>query len=231
MKALGMALEKPRQGEERGHRAPLLEPMDPRVFPATAMPDGDWWRVLWPDPDGVVAALQIEPGNTVVDVGCGDGYFTAAIARRVGAGRVIGLDLDPAMITKAQEACAASTNVAWLRADARALSHLLAAPVDYVLVANTFHGAPDPTAVAREVAAALRPGGRFAVVNWLPLARSETCVLGQPRGPRTELRMSPEQTRKAVEVAGFEREAQLELPPFHYGIIFRKTAACERPVL
>jgi len=193
------------------------------------MPDSDWWRALWPDPEGVVAALQIEPGMTVVDVGCGDGYFTAAIARRVGAGRVIGVDLDPQMLMSAQSACAGSSNVAWLLGDALALSGLLATPVDYVLVANTFHGAPNPTGLAREVAAAIRPAGRFAVVNWLPLARSETCVLGQPRGPRTELRMSPEQTRKAVEAAGFEREAQVEFPPFHYGMIFRKSASRERP--
>ena len=49
-----------------------------------------------------------------------------------------------------------------------ALSRLLSAPADYVLIANTFHGAPNKTALAREVAAALRPDGRF-IVNWHPL--------------------------------------------------------------
>ncbi len=66
------------------------------MFPATAMPDRDWWHALWPDPDWVIKALRIGQGMKVVDLDCGDAYFTAAIARQVGEGRVIGLDLDHA---------------------------------------------------------------------------------------------------------------------------------------
>lgn len=47
-----------------------------------------------------------------------------------------------------------------------ALSRLLPVGVDYVLMANTFHGVPNKAALVREVAAVLKPGGRFAVVNW-----------------------------------------------------------------
>jgi SAM-dependent methyltransferase len=196
-----------------------------RIFPATAMPDHDWWQALWPDPDGVVSALRIEPGTTVVDLGCGDGYFTAAIARQVRSGQTIGFDLDPAMLEKAKAACKGMSNCVWLLGDAMELSRLIGAQADYVLVANTFHGVPDKTALAREVVAVLKPAGRFAIVNWHPLPREETTVLGQPRGPRTELRMSPEQVRAAVEPAGLRLETILELPPFHYGTIFRKTQA------
>lgn len=194
--------------------------LEDRLFPATVMPDPDWWHALWPDPEGVVKALRIEPGMTVVDLGCGDGYFTAAIARRVGAGRVIGFDLDPAMLEQAKAACRGMTNCAWLLGDAMQLSRSVVAPVDYVLIANTFHGVPDKTALAREIAAVLGPTGRFAIVNWYPRPREATPVLGQPRGPRTELRMSPEQTRAVVEPAGFTLEALVELPPYHYGAIF-----------
>lgn len=81
-----------------------------RLFPATAMPDHDWWQALWPDPDGVIRTLRIEPGMAVVDLGCGDGYFTAAMARQAAPGAVIGLDLDPAMLEQAQIACKALTN-------------------------------------------------------------------------------------------------------------------------
>lgn len=194
-----------------------------RLFPATGMPDRNWWHALWPDPDGVIEALGIKPGMTVVDLGCGYGYFTAAMARRVGSGRVIGFDLDPDMLEQAQAACEGMANCVWLRGDAMEMSRLLGAPADYVLIANTFHGAPDKTALAREVAAALKPNGRFAIVNWYPLPREATTVLGQPRGPSTELRMSPEQTRAAVEPAGFRLETLVELPPYHYGAIFIRT--------
>ncbi|MDA8255385.1 MAG: class I SAM-dependent methyltransferase [Betaproteobacteria bacterium] len=191
-----------------------------RLFPATGMPDRDWWHALWPDPDGVIRTLRIEPGMTVVDLGCGYGYFTAAIARRVGPGRVVGFDLDPEMLEQAQAACEGMANCDWLRGDAMELTGLIGAPADYVLIANTFHGVPDKTALAREVASSLKPNGRLAIVNWYPKPREETTVLGQPRGPSTELRMSPEQTRAAVEPAGFKLEALVELPPYHYGAIF-----------
>lgn len=200
-----------------------------RLFPATSMPDQDWWQALWPDPDSVVRSLRIEPGMTVVDLGCGDGYFTAAIARQVGPGRTIGFDLDPAMLEQAKAVCDGIANCDWLLGDATELSRLIASPVDFVLIANTFHGVPDKTSLAREIAAALAPAGHFAIVNWHPVAREETPVLGQPRGPRTELRMSTEQTRAVVEPAGFELEALAELPPYHYGAIFRKAARHERP--
>ncbi|MHB1591666.1 MAG: class I SAM-dependent methyltransferase [Sulfuricella sp.] len=193
-----------------------------RLFPATSMPDQDWWQALWPDPDGIVRNLRIESGMTVVDLGCGDGYFTAAIARQVGPGRTIGLDLDPAMLEQAKAVCDGIANCDWLLGDAMELSRLIASPVDFVLIANTFHGVPDKTSLAREIAAVLAPAGRFAIVNWHPIVREKTPVLGQPRGPRTELRMSPKQTRAVVEAAGFKLETLVELPPYHYGTIFRK---------
>ncbi len=193
-----------------------------RLFPATAMPDSTWWHALWPDPDGVVAALGIAPGMTVIDLGCGDGYFTAAIARRLGTGRVVGVDLDSAMLAQAKAACAGMENCAWLLGDAMELSRLIAEPADYALIANTFHGVPDKTALAREAGVTLKAGGHFAIVNWHPIPRETTTVLGEPRGPRTELRLSPEETRAVVEPAGFKLEALVELPPYHYGAVFAR---------
>ncbi|MBS9404813.1 class I SAM-dependent methyltransferase [Halomonas sp. TRM85114] len=194
-----------------------------RMFPATAMPDREWWHALWPDPDKVVSALRIGQGIMVVDLGCGDGYFTAAIARQVGAGHVVGVDLDPVMLEQAQAAYEGMSNCSWLLGDAMALSRLLDASADYVLIANTFHGVPDKTAMAQEIAKALKPNGRLAIVNWHPLPREQTTVFGHPRGPKTAMRMSTEQTRKVVEPAGFKLETQVELPPYHYGAVFIRT--------
>ncbi|XKF15748.1 methyltransferase domain-containing protein [Halomonas sp. BLK-85] len=81
-----------------------------RLFPDSAMPDSDWWHTLGPNPDRVVRALRIGQRMTVADIGCGDGYFTAAIARQVGEGRVIGSDLDPVMLEQAQAACEGMSN-------------------------------------------------------------------------------------------------------------------------
>lgn len=192
------------------------------VFPATAMPDRDWWAALWPDPEGVLRSLGVAPGMAVVDLCCGDGYFTAPAARIV-SGQVYGVDIDPAMLerTRRELAAAGASARGLIQADARDLAAVLPRKVDYVLMANTFHGVPDKTAMARAVAEALDPGGRFAIVNWHRLPRESTVVLGEPRGPKSEMRMAPEDLRSVVEPAGFALERVVELPPFHYGAVFR----------
>lgn len=192
------------------------------IFPATGMPDRDWWAALWPDPEGTLRALGVAPDMIVLDLCCGDGWFTAPLAGLTG-GRCYGLDLDPEMLARAgDEVSRAGARVAgWVEGDARDLPALLPEKVDFVLIANTFHGVPDQTAMATAVAAVLKPGGRFAIVNWHAKPREETPVLGEPRGPRTDLRMKPAQTRAVVEPAGFALDKLVELPPFHYGAIFR----------
>ncbi|MBU2847663.1 class I SAM-dependent methyltransferase [Acidithiobacillus ferriphilus] len=190
-------------------------------FPATVMPDPDWWQALWPDPEEVIRALGVRPGMTVLDLCCGDGYFTAALARQVEDGRILGFDLDEQMLAAAASVCAGLENCTFLQGDAMDLHWLLPESVDYCLMANTFHGVPEQTALAREIARVLKPSGLFAVVNWHARPREETPVLGQVRGPRTELRMTPEQVRAVAEAAGLQPDRLIELPPYHYGALFR----------
>ncbi len=123
--------------------------------------------------------------------------------------------------TRAELEHAGTTVLDLICADARDLPKLLPGKVDYVLIANTFHGVPEKTAMARAVAAVLKPKGQLTIVNWHPLPRERTVVLEKPRGPRTDMRMSPEDVRLVVEPAGFTLERVVELPPFHYGAVFR----------
>jgi ubiquinone/menaquinone biosynthesis C-methylase UbiE len=192
------------------------------IFPATGMPDRDWWSALWPDPEGTLRTLGITPDMTVLDLCCGDGWFTAPLAALT-SGRCYGLDLDPEMLARARDevARAGAHMAGWIEGDARDLPALLPEKVDFVLIANTFHGVPDQSALATAVAAVLKPRGAFAIVNWHAKPREETSILGEIRGPRTEIRMTPEQTRAVVEPAGFELNKLIELPPFHYGAVFR----------
>jgi SAM-dependent methyltransferase len=108
--------------------------------------------------------------------------------------------------------------------DAFQLASLAARPVDFVFMANAFHGVPDRPRLARAVREALKPQGHFAIVSWHQRPREQTTVLGEPRGPRTELRMSPEQTVEAVSAAGLSHVKTVEIPPHHYGAVFARPA-------
>ncbi len=194
-------------------------------FPATAMPDVDWWSALWPEPSQVVAKLGVEPGVDVVDLCCGDGLFTAALASV--ARRVFAIDIDPRMldVARARVGAVGAANCVFVEGDAYAIAALAPWPADLVLIANTFHGVPDKERLGHAAAAALKPNGRFVVVNWRRRPREETLVLGQPRGPKTEMRMEPQDVAMAVERSGLKLERVVELPPYHYGAILRKPAA------
>ncbi len=144
------------------------------------------------------------------------------MAKFVG-GRVYALDIDQQMFERARtEVARQGASVAeWICADARAVATLIPERVDHVLMANTFHGVPDQTGLAHAVARVLKREGFFAIVNWPQVPRERTTVLGKPRGPRTEMRMSPERVRAVVEPAGFRLVHVVELPPYHYGAVFR----------
>jgi SAM-dependent methyltransferase len=192
----------------------------PGFFEGTEMPTAGWWDALWPDPAGVVAEAGIKPGMDVIDLCSGDGWFTLPIA--MVADHVLAIDIDPNMLNVARRRLAENgvANCDFAAGDAYDLAVLAAGPVDFVFMANAFHGVPDRPRLAAIVSATLKPGGYFAIVNWHTRPREETIVLGEPRGPRTDLRLSPDQTIKAVEAGGLRLSNLVEIPPYHYIAIF-----------
>lgn len=194
-------------------------------FPDTRPPDRDWWRELWPDPASVLRRLGLEAGTSVADVGCGRGHFTLPAAEIVAPATVYAVDVDGTCLDEieAHTIERGIENVTTVSGDARSLSELLPEPVDVVFVANVVHGVEAPTAFAEQVSRTLRPGGRFVVVNWRDLPREETTVLGERRGPPPQRRMRPGETRSAVAPAGFEAAREVDLPPYHYGVVFRRS--------
>ena len=98
----------------------------------------------------------------------------------------------------------------------------LVGPADFVFKENAFHGAPDRARFAQAVANALKPNSEFAIVKH-KRPREETPILGEPRGPKTELRMSPDETIKSVEAGGLKSKEMVEIPPYHYGVVFKRS--------
>lgn len=197
--------------------------MADKMFAASAMPDSDWWHSLWPDPSDVVTLSGLRDGMRAVDLCCGDGWFTVPITQK--AAFVIGVDLDPVLIAQADKRLAATNLKNYSLRVANALDiGRLASYQDFVFIANTFHGVDDKNKLSLAVRAVLRTGGLFAVVNWHALPRERTCVLGKPRGPQTELRMTPQQTADAIEPAGFSLKNLRDVSEYHYIAIFEACA-------
>jgi ubiquinone/menaquinone biosynthesis C-methylase UbiE len=194
----------------------------PGFFKGTEMPTAGWWDALWPDPAAVVARVGIAAGMEVVDLCCGDGWFTLPIAKI--ARHVTAIDIDRRMLDAARARLAQHgvADCGFVEGDAYDIDRLIAWPAEFVFLADAFHGVPDKTRLARAVANVLGPHGLFGIVNWPARPRDETPILGGPHGPATELRMTPEVTRAAVEPAGFRLRQLEELPPYHYGAVFEE---------
>lgn len=146
-------------------------------FGASAMPDPDWWQALWPEPERTVASLGVASGMRVIDLCCGDGLFTLPIAQL--AAEVVAIDLDGTMLerTRARLDAAGLSNWRLVEGDAYDIADLAGDAADMVILANTLHGVPDKTRLCQAVASALKPSGRFVVVNWHRRPREETTVL------------------------------------------------------
>ena len=195
----------------------------PGFFQGTEMPTAGWWEALWPDPAGVLTAVGLRSGTEVIDLCSGDGWFTLQIAKI--ARHVLAIDIDATQLEVARYRLAESgvTNCEFIAGDAYDIA--AAGPADFVFMANAFHGVPDRARLARAVGAALKSDGQFAIVNWHKRPRDETPILGEPRGPKTELRMSPEETIKSVEAGGLKFSKMVEIPPYHYGAVFKGSGA------
>jgi protein-L-isoaspartate O-methyltransferase len=194
----------------------------PGFFAGTEMPTAGWWEALWPDPAGVLAAVGVKPGMQVLDLCSGDGWFTLQIARIARHVTAIDIDADLLEVARHRLAEGGMSNCDFVAGDAYALAKLAPGPVDFVFMANAFHGVPDRPRLARAVAAVLNDAGRFAVINWHQRPREETVILGEPRGPKTELRLSPQRTIESVEAGGLSLLDVVEIPPYHYGAIFER---------
>lgn len=191
-------------------------------FEGTEMPDAEWWEALWPDAASVLASVGLRPEMDVVDLCSGDGWFTRQIARS--ARRVTAIEIDRTLLEQSRARLEQDgvDNGEFIAGDACDIAKLVPRQVDFVFLANAFHGVPDKAGLCVAVAGRLAEGGRFAVVNWQKRPREETVVLGQPRGPRTGLRMGENEVVAIGEAAGLVAERVVAVPPYHYGVTFRR---------
>ena len=121
-----------------------------------------------PIAQGLVEELDVQPGERVLDLGCGRGAALLPLARATGpGGHALGLDLAPRMVALT---AADAADLPWVevRVGDAAAPDVEAGSYDVVSCCLVLFFLPDPAAAVRAQAAALVPGGRLGVTTFGP---------------------------------------------------------------
>ncbi|MBV9654900.1 MAG: class I SAM-dependent methyltransferase [Acetobacteraceae bacterium] len=122
--------------------------------------------MLVPITERAIAHAGVAKGERVIDIGCGCGATTMALADRVGReGHVTGLDVSAPMLAAARRRGSGRSNITWLEGDAAAVPlPEAAADLLFSRFGVMFFG--DPVRAFAHLRRSLRPGGRLAFVCW-----------------------------------------------------------------
>ena len=113
-------------------------------------------------------ALGAQPGQRVLDIGCGPGFYVSELVDRVGtAGAVVGIDVSAEMLNLAKRRCEGRPNVAFHEASATALP-VDGSSFDAALSVQVLEFVPEVDAALAEMRRVLRPGARLVLwdVDW-----------------------------------------------------------------
>jgi ubiquinone/menaquinone biosynthesis C-methylase UbiE len=199
------------QQRPQQHRR-LFPPQDLGLLEA---PDRDIWQY----PDQVMDKLGIAEASVVADIGAGAGWFTIRLARRVGPnGTVYAEDVQQEMLTAMSRRVNALglTNVRQMLGrddDPR----LPPQSLDAALMVDAYHENDDPAqrvSLLRNLARALRPNGRFGLIDFK--------LEGSGPGPAADERVSPETVISEAAAAGLQLVSHETFLPYQYFLIFKR---------
>jgi SAM-dependent methyltransferase len=180
----------------------------------------------------LLEAAAIAAGERVLDVGCGSGGVTLAAARAADGGEAVGIDLSAPMIDVARESARAQGvgNATFVRGDAQVYP-FEAGAYDVVLSCTGSMFFSDQVAAFRNLARALRPGGRVVLLSWRAPGRNEwfstfvdVMTLGRPpappppEAPSPFAHADPARTEQILTAAGLaEVRSQSVEEPMYFG--------------
>lgn len=153
-------------------------------------------RVAKWQPRTLLGSLGIQSGNTVLDLGCGTGFWTLPLAELAGpSGVVWALDVSQEMLDALAERHPPET-VRMLRSELPQID-LPSAAVEHIWGAFVVHEVEPLAGLMAELRRVLHPGGQVAILDWRPDAASQD-------GPPPHHRLSPATVTEHLQAAGFE---------------------------
>ena len=182
-------------------------------------PGGILWlerteRETQEQPELVIDALEIKPGQTIADLGAGSGSYSFRIAPLVGpTGKVLAIDIEPAMLDAIAQRARRERieNVTTVRSSAQD-PNLAPGSVDLLFMVDVYHELEYPYEMLTKVRTALKPRGRVALIEY---RAEDPDVLIKPLHKMTE-----RQVRREMQAAGFKHVKTVRTLPLQHLIVF-----------
>jgi len=174
-------------------------------------------REIYSERHDVVAALDLEPGMDVVDIGAGTGLFMEPFASAIAPdGTLYAVDIAPPFVRHLHERAA---RLGLANVEARLCSEdsidLPAESVDLAFLCDTYHHFEYPMSSLASIRSALRPGGELVVIDFIrEPGVSRPWVLGHVRAGQDVF-------RSEIEAAGFEYVEDVTIPGFRENYVMR----------
>lgn len=148
------------------------------------------------NPESLLACLGLQDGETIADLGAGNGFFTLPMAHLTRE-KVYAVDIEPLMLAKLKERAEQEglSNIVYVESDLESIA-MEAHSVDKVFVAFVLHEVGNLEQALSEMKRILRPGGKGMVLEW------ETRVT--PSGPPVHERLAVDKLSAACRQCGFK---------------------------
>lgn len=185
----------------------------------SGMPSEELWDTFFA-PIEILKRMGIDNRiRTLIDVGCGYGTFLMPTTALI-SGKVVGIDINEEMV----EICKKKmhdhniSSVELIHGDISTEDTIKVfekykGEIDYITLFNILH-CEEPMILLKKTYDILNDKGRIGVIHW----KNEKT----PRGPSLEIRPKPEMIMDWAIKTGFVLERQVELPPYHFGLVFIK---------
>lgn len=185
----------------------------------SGMPEENYWNLFF-NPSEILKKLEVDTEIwDYLDVGCGYGTFLFTAASMI-KGRAIGIDIERDMIEICGERIKneGKENIILLEGDISDINlqqkiRTISSTIDYASLFNILH-CEKPVELLNAVSEVLTHNGRIGVIHWN--------YADTPRGPSMGIRPKPDDIVGWAKEAGLKEIKQVDLPPYHYGLLFQK---------
>lgn len=166
------------------------------------------------DVDKILDSVGSYVGKSVADVGCGPGYFSIPISKKIGpGGEVYAVDLEKAMLERLKENIVTQSGIHPILSKEESIPDVGEGSVDSCFMVNVLHEL-EGNQTLREAYRILRPGGHLILIDWKKIKMDF--------GPPYTIRISERDAKRRCADVGFKCESSFFAGPYNYGLVLKK---------